>query len=40
MLQCSQMGGGLRSCSDLVPLPGYRAQALKWTLFRRASALN
>ena len=40
MLQYSQMGGGLRPCSDLLPLPGYRARALKWTLFRHASALN
>ena len=35
ILQCSQMGGELRPCSDLVPFTGYRARALKRMLFRQ-----
>ena len=30
----------LRPCSDLVPVPGHGAWALKWTLFTHASARN
>ena len=29
-----------RPCSDLVPIPGHGARALKWTLCTHASALN
>ena len=28
----------LRPCSDLMPVPGHRARALKWTSLRLASA--